>query len=483
MAPSSALSAPLAGSFQTDFVIHPVHCGVDEDEDTFVDEDPGDGVDNDQDGLTDEDTCLKVDDTIIKFEADLVLHLNVSGFQLSSTTVFTFKGVEFQSFAFSTTIGALSVKDVFIFAPSVTEIEQVHTNSTLKIRYCIRSSAPGTVIPPFMPCPMPDNLLYLLLEDSQLSPPAVSNLRLAQIFDEAGMLDPELVFRKKIVDFSLSIAGLTFGAHTMFVDLGAAGTPDYHAGTILFVEGYTVGGTLVRAELWWGARPGLECFAECKPLERFYGGIVIPGFSPQHERIIIRNLTLAGVTFGLVTEFNFFAEPDTYCPLQGICYVEITMRGRLAPLGLQLENTLRLDGTLTPRFDFARTTMKFGDVSATMVWYFYLYETNTWESQLLEITTVYDPPGVTVISDILLCTESYPLCIPPSAVFEHDITISSTVSTIRWEARFIFLNLISDFYQLTVDTSWKTGSITLSSSATFARRALDGLAFSIRVEF
>ncbi|MBI1741847.1 hypothetical protein HYR54_02145 [Candidatus Acetothermia bacterium] len=158
IAVSSIKAAPISGSFQVDFVIHSATCGVDEDGDTFVDEDPVNGIDDDRDTLIDEDPCFKVDITVMKIEADLLLQLTISGLEIGSTTVFTFK-VEYQAFTLITMIGALSIRDTFVFAPDIVEIEEVHTPLTLAVRYCINASAPGDIIPPFLDCPQTDSLL------------------------------------------------------------------------------------------------------------------------------------------------------------------------------------------------------------------------------------------------------------------------------------------------------------------------------------
>ena len=97
VAPANA--APISGSFTVDLVFAPI-CNA------FI---------------TGAVVCAKVSDTIMKLEVDLVLRLTISGLEIGSNTVFTFKGIEFQSFTLSTTIGALTVRDTFVFAPSIWE--------------------------------------------------------------------------------------------------------------------------------------------------------------------------------------------------------------------------------------------------------------------------------------------------------------------------------------------------------------------------
>ena len=284
--------------------------------------------------------------------------------------------------------------------------------------------------PPFRECPYPDSRLYWLIEDIGFYHPAVANLTLARIFDASGMLDALLVFRKKIVDLALNIAGLTIKTRALFVNLGTSDAPSFSVGLIAGVEGQTTSGITFSAETWLGARQGLECFAECKPAERVYSGVVANSFTLQEEKLFIRNLTIAGVTFNVRAEFQFFSDPRSSCTNPGFCYVEIQTRARLQPLNLAFSNTLRLGPDLNPRFDFLVTTFKLGDLSTTAVWYFFLSDTNTWETELAEIISTFDPPGVTVTSDLKFCTGStITLC--TGGVLKHIVFLSATVGNFR----------------------------------------------------
>ncbi|MBI3661416.1 hypothetical protein HY230_13210, partial [Candidatus Acetothermia bacterium] len=159
---SVAGAAPISGSFSVDIVFAPSCVSTTNALDVTL-------------------PCNKVSDTIMKFEADLIVRLTISGLEIGSTTVFTFEGLEFQAFSLATTIGALSVRDVFVFAPSITEIEYVRLSSTLSLRYCVNLSAPGDITPPFLDCPTPDSTLYFLMEDVGVYHPAYQNLVLATI--------------------------------------------------------------------------------------------------------------------------------------------------------------------------------------------------------------------------------------------------------------------------------------------------------------
>jgi hypothetical protein len=109
-----ANAAPVSGSFSLDIVFYP------------------------QAG----DPITKIDLIDVKFEADLILTLSISGLDITSTTVFTFLGVEFQSFVISATVGALTIKDTIIFSPTFFEFEELR-NQYGQVRYCVESSKPS----------------------------------------------------------------------------------------------------------------------------------------------------------------------------------------------------------------------------------------------------------------------------------------------------------------------------------------------------
>lgn len=480
---SVSYAAPISGGLELNFATQSATCGVDADGDTFVDEDPPNGVDDDGDTVLDEDDCSKIDLTEIKFEADFILELSLSGLTVSSVSVFTLKGLEYQAFTITAAFSALSIKSILIFAPSITEIEIVRNADTLAPRYCVRASAPGSIVPPFLNCPSPDARLYWLMEDVGVYHPAVANLILARIFDEGGMLDADIIFRKKVFDLSLVIAGLHFGLRAMFANLGTAPAPNFRAGLILAIEGQTVSGLLVRSETWFGARQGLECFSECKPLERLYGGIVVDEFNFQEEKIFIRNLTIAGVTFNVRAEFRFSSEPGALCENSVICFVEVQTHAPVQPLNLVFTNTLRLGPTLQTTFDYLITSFKIGDISATAIWYFFVSSVGAWQAQLTEIIGAFDPPGARVSSDLKLCPGSV-LTLCSSGILKHTLSISTTLGSFSWDARIIFVGgLIKNFYQLWLDTTWTLGFVQLKNSVVISAEFLNALAFGVEVRF
>jgi hypothetical protein len=458
------LAAPISGNFTLDLVIAP-QC----------------------DDLIPDNTsiCDKIDDTIVKVEADLILTLSVSGLDITSTTVFTFKGLESQAFVVAGTVGAMTFRDTFVFSSDLVEIEFVRTSSTLSVRYCINYSTPGTagIGGVFFTCPTPDSLLYFYLEDVGVFHPAVANLALAQIFDADGMLDAPLELCKKIVDLSLNIAGLTLATRGLFAnfncgqDLETART--WETGIVLVLEGCAcnISGVTWRSETWIGARQGLECWGECKPLERNYGGKVVPDFTFQEEKIFIRNLVFSGITNNFRLEFKF--GPGDF----GLTYVEWNSRYELQPFGLSINNTLRMDGLLNALFNILITSYRFGGMSVTAIFYCYLSIVNTWEAQLAEFVTTFDPPGVTVTSDLVLCTERLFIGLCQSGVLQHNIYVSATVGSLTVDLRVILFALISDFQELWAAVGWKVGSVSFKTSLIVAQDSVLALAFGIGFKF
>lgn len=471
-----AIAAPISGEANFDLVLRSATCGIDADGDTFVDEDPPNTIDDEGDTLIDEDDCSKIDLSAFKFESDVLVNLALSGLQITSTSVFTFKGLEYQALSFFMTIGALSFSDIIVFAPSITEIALVRNASSLSVRYCILDSAPGSVSPPLRSCPLFDSRLYWLLESDGFYHPAVANLILAQIFDDGGMLQPKtLTLRKKVADLAFTVAGMTVSTRALIANLGSISAPAFRIGLVLGLEGQTVSGILIRSETWIGARQGLECFAECKPLERLYVGIVTDEFSFQEEKLFVRNVQFLGLTF------HFLLEVGAVCAEDFLCYAEIVTVAPIQPLGLELTNTLRFGPGISEHFDALSTSLRFGDMSVLALWYFYP-RTGSWRAQIARIISSFDPPGLTVSSDVQLCTgTAYLFC--SSGVAKHTLSLEAVIGNLTLDTKLIFIGLIKNFYQLWLDAAWKLGGVELSSSIVLSVKYLNAFAMEIKVRF
>ncbi len=439
-------------------------------------------------------TGTKIDKIRVKLEMDLILTLSISGVDITSQSVFTFRGLEYQSFVFTGTIGALVVRSQFIFAPNILEIRAVRDDLGLPA-YCVALANPTIVspTPPVLPfnwnCGTPvdagEHTLYLWIEGADLYlttvmylHPALRNWLLAT-YMELQATDPlgqPLSFRKKTVDLALSLAGLTIGLRGMFGNVGSVTTPSWRMGIVASVEGQTVSGITIRGESWLGARQGLQCFAECKPLEIVRGGMLPDApFTFYEEKLFIRNLKLAGVTWDARLEFEFAEAPA------GLRFVELTQRFRLDPFRLEVTNTLNIVGAnLTLASDVFVTSLKVGDIAMTVVGYIWPAITGAFNLYWSRVISVFDPPGMKVISDIQFCNEEL-YC--TSALFFHDLVLMGTVGDMTINIGIRLSSILTGFVGATIEMSWKMGSALLKSATLLTTDRLQAQMFSITFTF
>jgi hypothetical protein len=450
-------------------------------------------------------TGTKIDKIDVKLEMDLLLTLSVSGVDITSVSVFTFRGLEYQAFVFTGTIGALVAKSQFIFAPNIIEIRAIRDALGLPA-YCVNTADPAiadqqTLSPPPGPglttglplCPydpatdplaQAEHYFYMLIEGSDFVygylHPALRNLYLAGIM-EAQSTDPlgqPLSFRKKVVELSLSLAGLTIGLRGMFANIGSTTTPAWRMGIVASVEGQTVSGITIRGESWLGARQGVECFAECKPLEIVRGGKVEDVFTFYEEKLFIRNLKLAGITWGARLEFEFADAPA------GLRFVELTQNFKLAPFNLEINNTINIVGPdLTTASDVFNFGLKVGDISMTVVGYIWPTYTGAFNLYWSQLISVFDPPGMKVTSVIAFCNEETVCGLFGSGLFYHALTLSGTVGDMSINISLRLGNLFSDFQEGIIDLSWKVGNVTVNSGTILNVNFLRAQVFSLNFKF
>jgi hypothetical protein len=426
----------------------------------------------------------KIDKILVKMEADLVLTLSVSGVDITSTSVFTFKGLEFQSFTFTGTVGALAFRSVLIFAPNIVEV-QVVRDAFGRARYCVNASDPGG-LPSSWNCVGGTSAgftqLWNLLEN--ITHPVVGNLTLANIFDTAGHLDPALTFRKKIAELSLSLAGLTIGLRGLFANTGSAQTPDWNFGVVASVEGQTVSGITIRAETWIGARQGLECFGECKPLERIRGGKVETDFIIYEEKIFIRNLKLAGITWGARLEFTF-ADAPSY--LIGLSFLQLTQDFALAPFGLTVNNVINIQPdpvtrALTIVQDVITTSVKVGDVSVLAQFVIRPAVTGAFNIFFAQLISTFDAPGVKVTNILVPCIDEN-VCALPDGLLDHNLILSTSVGDVTLDIGLYLRGLFTGFYQAIIEVGWQLGNVTIRSSSVIGVDALLGQKIGFELKF
>lgn len=512
----TAAAAPITGSFTVDITFAPqTDCTVDPD--TFEILCPV------------EDPVNKIDRILVKFEADLVLTLSISGLELTSTTAFTFKGVEAQIFYVKATVGAMTFENALVFAPNIMEFEEVRSGSGTRF-YCLNRSAPhdygnasgilninncvnaivgasgAGILDPVYGYISWGSLFFLSYPEFSSGP--IGNLVIGSWADglydawhtpvvpggvTGSMLDQPLTFRKKAVEVTLSIAGLTLGLRALFANFGTVSTPSFTVGTVLVLQGTTVSGIQVRSETWIGARQGFECFGECKPNQRLgnqsgflfvpypaTGGIVVPDFQPEEEKLYITGLTLAGIKHQAVIEFQLRgAGADTRQPT----FVAIaSSTPRITPLGITVSNIVRFDRGMS-RFlrDQLTIQVSFGEASGLIRWDFRPNSIGAMESLLTLIYAEFDAPGATASIALVTCDpDEYAglgracnrnnflgfgspnpfLEVDYDLLFEvGDMTVYLFAATLG--------SLLKDLYLFSAKATWAIGPVTVTSWTIF----------------
>ncbi|MCL6641933.1 MAG: hypothetical protein K6T71_01225 [Candidatus Bipolaricaulota bacterium] len=498
----TAAAAPITGSFSFDVVFYPQQaCTV-----------------NDDFEIVCEDPINKIDRILVKFEADLLLTMSISGLELTSSTSFTFKGIETQIFWAKATVGAMVFETAMVFAPNIMEFEEVRSGSGTRY-YCLSRSAPddygdasgpsnsnncnsgssaGILDPVYGYNTWGDMLI--------LGYSPIANLIVGRWADgefdfwhtpnpnvTGSMLDQPLTFRKKAAEVTLSIAGLTLGLRGLFANFGTTTTPNFVVGTVLVLEGTTVSGIKVRSETWVGARQGFECFGECKPNQRLgtqggfifvpypaTGGIVVPGFEPQEEKLYITGLRLAGLTHSIVIEMQLAgAAADSRQPT----FVAIqTSTPRITPLGISVTNIARFDRGFE-RFlrDQVVIGVSFGEASGSIIWDFRPNAIGAWETLLTVISAEFDAPGATASVTLVTCDPDAYVGVGRACNINNFLNYGSPSPFIEvyYDLLFevgdmtvyiyvdMFGSLLKDLYGFGVDAQWTLGPVTISSSTAF----------------
>jgi hypothetical protein len=541
----TAAAAPITGSFSVDITFIPQQLCEFE----LIDTSLGDEED---DALvivcSPDDPIRKIDRILAKFEADLLLTISISGLELTSSTSFTFKGVETQIFFVKATVGAMVFETALVFAPNIMEFEEVRTGSGTRT-YCLNRTAPvnwaaavGTppsghiavgvypagcifgsgagILDPVYGFVSWGSLFFLSY--SEVSSGPIANLVMANWFDNVtpkyatylntttgeielapvtltSLLDEPLTFRKKAAEVTLSIAGLTLGLRALFANFGTVSAPNFNIGTVLILQGKTVSGIDVRSETWIGARQGFECFGECKPNQRLgtqnaflfvpypaTGGIVVPGFQPEEEKLYITGLKLAGLTNNIVIEMQLAgAGADARQPT----FVAIaTSTPRITPLGITVSNVARFDRGFE-RFlrDQLTIQVSFGEASGFIRWDFRPNAIGAWESLLSVIYAEFDAPGATASIAAVTCDTDRlgavfgPCNIPnylaygtpnPFLEVDYDLLFEVGDMTVYLFAA-TYGSLLKDLYLFSAKASWALGPVTISSWTIFVNSQAD----------
>lgn len=462
-----------------------------------------------------EDPITKVDRILVKFEADLLLTMSISGLELTSSTSFTFKGIEAQLFWVRATVGAMTFQTALVFAPNIMEFEEVRSGAGTRY-YCLRNSAPSDYSVVF-PAGCGFGSSAGILDPTYgygtwgdlgfLGWSVIANIMFANFFDSVtpffdsftglptdfpSLLDEPLAFRKKAAEVTLSIAGLTLGLRGLFANFGSVQTPNFVVGTVLILEGQTVSGITVRSETWVGARQGVECFGECKPSQRLgsqggfifvpypaTGGIVVPGFQPEEEKLYISGLTLAGIRHSILIEMQFAGAGAS--SLQPTFVAIQSATPRITPLGISVNNIVRFGPGLAFVRDQIWFNVSFGEASGFIRWDFRPSAIGAMESLLTQIYAEFDAPGATASVMLLTCdpdeyagltnrcnrpnyfnygTPNPFLSVAYDLLFEvGDLTVYIYAETMG--------SLLKDLVTLDLTAEWVLGPVTVTSYTSF----------------
>lgn len=503
-----ATAAPISGSFAIDIVFYPQGPDI-----------------------------QKVDLIDMKFEADLILTLSISGLDITSTTVFTFLGVEFQSFVISATVGALTIKDTIIFSPTFFEFEETRDQYG-RLRWCIAEEInPATGLPTGNSDSLPQfpntNNAVCTIHASPSAPrlsgyitdgtfgnvyfyemflgywhPLVQNLVFARWLDPTNALENTIRFRKKIADLSLNIAGLVLNVKALFANVAKTATGyDLRSGLVMAMEGKTVSGVGVRGELWLGAKQGAECFGECKPLERFFNQMVTGGGieNLEEEKVFLNNVVIAGVRNDFRAEFHFQFEQCTidqvdddadgwFWPYDAgdlkqvtnpLCFMQLKQTFVFTPWRINVQTTWNWNGALDLISNITTAQLKAGDMSVLGIFVWRNNGQTSFTPGLAEFVTTFDPPGLSVTSDVVFCTNPV-YCgfgaVPP--VIAHNLSFSGTVGPVSVAALVTFDGgILGEFAELDVDVGFAFEPVAVTFSAVILADQVGGIAVSMSTKF
>lgn len=374
-------------------------------------------------------------------------------------------------------------------------------------------------------------------------------LAICRILSPPPLLELPIEFRRTITEFSLTLGGLQLGGQVLFanfniltIDITDRAVLCYFndvpaAGIRTYLEGQTVSGVTVRGELWLGAKQGLSCCGECKPLERFYDTMVTGGGleNLEEEKLFIKNLVIAGVRHDLYAEFHFdltnygappgrdvprsnrfqctvdqldndddgwFAEDppngfnddndatideDDWDVSSVLCFVQVRQSGRIAPWGLNFQLTWNFNGQLDLLSTIGVTELRLGEITTESAWVFWSSAQQSFTEGLSRLTLSFDPPGVKLVLSAIFCSNST-LCrspnihqiafLPPIARYELGFTAAAGAFNLSG-----LLTVECNYWELNVDLSATVGQVTLLSSTILLEDLLAGQRFAIVVRF
>jgi hypothetical protein len=351
----------------------------------------------------------KIDQINVDAETTLRVSLFISGLAITSTSVFSFKGAEFQAFELIAGM-AISFRNVLIFAPNIIEVDD---DPFWTIQFA--QPDPGLVGVP----------LRMFIDE------LASPLDLARLL--APTVDDPLQFRKLISQMAINLWGVRFSVTMLIANFGTVNQPSFQSGLIFEAGGVTVGGAEVIALTYLGARQGWECFGECKSLERYFEGRVVPDFEFQEEKLIIRNLTIAGVTLGAEIAFDFTT----------ITLSQIVLSLRVSVMGAVIQQKIVLNDLATPSFVSFGWTVQLGD--------------GLFEIEFIDPNGLFQFPAKRLSFFVQWGAISFKdeLFLQDPLGLLHTMEVIAEFESFRFRSQTAFLGgLINGFYNQKVEMSW-----------------------------
>lgn len=389
----------------------------------------------------------------VAFDSLLRLNLSVSGLQMKSLTAFSTIGIEAQVFELSATLGALTLKDIFLFSRNIVEVEHQYYQITFVY------PNPGGVVGQYIP------ILYKDL----VTPYA----QLAQLLGPT--LTESVVLRKKIVEAQLVLGGVTVKAVGLLANFGTTATPQWEGGVVLSISGQTVSGVTMRSETYIGARRGFECVGECIPELQFSHGRVVSRWNVEYERLTISSMKLAGVTVDVDTAINL---NDNEGP-PGIEYLQITSSARLEPLALDLTDILYFNSDLVLSSHTLITSWSAGEAFVIAIW------TDTLGGiafSLREFTTSLSLEGVSITSDLFICAANAG-CFGLDPIYQHDLQIAFKNGPWAVDLLVVFLGLIKPLDKIVLTLSYLEKSWSWRAGTAIQPSGLKVQEFSVALSF
>jgi hypothetical protein len=407
--------------------------------------------------------ALKVSDTQLCLDAALHLAIALSGLDVRSRTSFSLVGVETEFLSVHATIGAISLNGTLIFSRNIIEADSAGLIKEI-------SPNPGGLVGTYLP---------FLPSFTDPVTPLVALCRML----EPTLVGQPVLFRKKIAEATLMVAGIKLSGTFLFANLGFSGMPALQVGTVLGASGQTVSGIEFAALTYIGMRNEdgfeFECFGQCHDAERFYQGRLVPGFRFEMERIQIKNVSFAGVKMAIDSIFNFNGLEGAV----GLKEVTLTSSAHIQPLSLSLTDILTLDSTLNLATHTVVTTLELGEGYLTAVLTDVADPTNDVGFEFQTFIASFTLGDWNLASTLYLCAEQDTNCTFLHATYQHDITWSYAKENLRLSGLLQFYGFISSFNKSVLTLDWTLGAIALHSGTAIQADRFTAQAFSISLKF